>query len=57
MKVHELLSKEQIDDLVKNIDPIFEDEKTLLGSRKVFGKIYEVQIIVTRNASDLMGDY
>ena len=52
-----ILKQDQIDDLAKNLQPPFSSEKALIGQTKIFGRNYEIQIIVTRDEDDFMEDY
>jgi len=57
MKMNNLLSTEQIEKLVSNINPIYESETGLVGSGEKDGIKYEVQITITRNEDDFIGVY
>ena len=56
MNYKDLLTKEQIDNLISSADPWSLSEKTLIASGKKLGKKYEIQIIVTRDTDDFMDD-
>lgn len=55
-KSTDLLSKEQVDNLVLDLNPIFVDEVILVGERQKDGVDYQVQIIVTREETDFVYD-
>ena len=57
MKLNNLLSEEQVDNLIADVEPWCLSTKTLVTSKKVLGKQFEIQIIVTRDEDDLMDDY
>ncbi|WP_417200084.1 hypothetical protein [Bizionia sp.] len=57
MEFKNLLSEEQIDNLISDNEPWSLSTKSLIASKKVLGKQYEIQIIVTRDEDDFMDEY